>query len=118
MVLVNGSIGRGTRCSTSIPMYHPRDIIANLKRLLNDEDMVPMRPWYRGFTGVIKRSETDATSYMTNGLIKEDHNNTLTVSEERNKTLTISELPVGRWTLNYEKEVLKNALEEKRIKVS
>ena len=49
MVLVNGSEGIGTGWSTYVPNYNPRDIIANLKRLLNNETIVPMVPWYRGF---------------------------------------------------------------------
>jgi len=49
MVLVNGSEGIGTGWSTYIPNYNPRDIVANLRRLLNDECTVPMHPWYRGF---------------------------------------------------------------------
>ena len=49
MVLVNGSEGIGTGWSTYIPNYNPRDIVANLRRLLNDESTVPMHPWYRGF---------------------------------------------------------------------
>ncbi|GJX51727.1 DNA topoisomerase 2-like protein, partial [Tanacetum coccineum] len=35
MVLVNESEGIGTGWSSFIPNYNPRDIIANLKRLLN-----------------------------------------------------------------------------------
>jgi DNA topoisomerase-2 len=49
MILVNGGEGSGTGCSTYIPNYNPRDIIANLRRLLNDEPTKPMHPWYRGF---------------------------------------------------------------------
>jgi len=49
MVLVNGSEGIGTGWSTFVPNYNPRDIIENVQRLLNDEPMEPMDPWYRGF---------------------------------------------------------------------
>lgn len=49
MVLVNGSEGIGTGWSSYIPNYNPRDIVANVKRLLNGEEMQPMDPWYRGF---------------------------------------------------------------------
>ena len=48
MVLVNGS-GIGTGSSSYVPNYNPRDIIANLKRLLNGQTVVPMDPWYKGF---------------------------------------------------------------------
>lgn len=53
MVLVNGSEGIGTGWSTFVPNYNPRDIVANVRRLLNDEQMQPMDPWYRGFKGLI-----------------------------------------------------------------
>ena len=39
MVLVNGSDGIGTGYSTTIPNYNPREIIANLKRMM--EGMEP-----------------------------------------------------------------------------
>ncbi|AQK54494.1 DNA topoisomerase 2 [Zea mays] len=56
MVLVNGSEGIGTGWSTYIPNYNPRDILANLRRLLNGESTVPMHPWYRGFKGSIEKT--------------------------------------------------------------
>lgn len=49
MVLINGSEGIGTGWSSFVPNYNPRDIIANVRRLLDDEPMQPMDPWYRGF---------------------------------------------------------------------
>jgi len=49
VVLVNGSEGIGTGWSSYVPNYNPRDVIANVRRLLNDEPMLPMDPWYRGF---------------------------------------------------------------------
>jgi DNA gyrase/topoisomerase IV subunit A len=49
MVLVNGAEGIGTGWSTFIPNYSPKEIAANLKRLLEGQPMEPMQPWYRGF---------------------------------------------------------------------
>lgn len=49
MVLVNGSEGIGTGWSTFVPNYNPRDIVENIKRLIADEPMLPMEPWYKGF---------------------------------------------------------------------
>jgi hypothetical protein len=49
MVLVNGAEGIGTGWSTFIPNYSPREIAANIKRLLDGEALEPMQPWYRGF---------------------------------------------------------------------
>lgn len=38
MVLVNGADGIGTGWSTKIQNYNPRDIVKNLKRMLNGEE--------------------------------------------------------------------------------
>lgn len=53
-VLVNGAEGIGTGWSTSIPNFNPRDLVANLRRLLDGEQPVTMKPWYRGFNGTIE----------------------------------------------------------------
>jgi DNA topoisomerase-2 len=36
-----------------VPNYNPKDVVDNIRHLLNDEEMVPMHPWYRGFAGTI-----------------------------------------------------------------
>lgn len=95
MILVNGAIGIGTGFSTAVPCYNPMDIIGILERMLegNDEE-VELVPWYRDFTGTIKKvggkwascgrfSKTSATK------------------------LEVHELPIGYWT-----EDFKVALEE------
>ena len=48
MVLVNGT-GIDNESNSYVPNYNPRDIITNLKRLLNGQTVVPMDPWYKGF---------------------------------------------------------------------
>ena len=53
MVLVNGSDGIGTGYSTKINNHDPRAIIANLRRLIRNEPMEPMEPYYSGFTGEV-----------------------------------------------------------------
>ncbi|RIA90380.1 DNA gyrase/topoisomerase IV, subunit A-domain-containing protein, partial [Glomus cerebriforme] len=55
MILVNGSEVIGTGWSSFIPNYNPRDIVNNLKRLINDEEPIHMHPWYRGFQGDIEQ---------------------------------------------------------------
>ncbi|KAG6761071.1 hypothetical protein POTOM_034263 [Populus tomentosa] len=93
-VLVNGCEGIGTGWSTFIPNYNPRDVVANIRRLLNGEIMEPMNPWYRGFKGTIEKGaskEGGCSSYTVNGVINE-------VNET---TLRITELPVRRWTDDY-----------------
>ncbi|XP_031273762.1 DNA topoisomerase 2 [Pistacia vera] len=93
MVLVNGSEGIGTGWSSYIPNYNPREIVANLRRLLNGEMMEPMHPWYKGFRGTIEKtaSKEAGVSYTVTGVIEE-------VNET---TLRIKELPIRRWTQDY-----------------
>lgn len=97
-MLVNGSEGIGTGWSSYVPNYNPRDIVANVRRLLNGDEMVPMDPWYRGFTGFIEKTVKESgTCYTVCGIIEE-------VNET---TLRISELPIRRWTQDY-KEFLES----------
>lgn len=42
MVLVNGAEGIGTGWSTKIPNYDIREIVANLKRMLEGDEPLPM----------------------------------------------------------------------------
>ncbi|WJX39561.1 DNA topoisomerase 2 [Trifolium repens] len=90
LVLVNGSEGIGTGWSSYIPNYNPREIIANVRRLLNEEEMVPMDPWYRGFRGTIEKSAKEG-GYIVNGLVVE-------IDEQ---TFRITELPIRKWTQDY-----------------
>jgi DNA gyrase/topoisomerase IV, subunit A len=48
MVLVNGADGTDTDWMSTIPSYNPRNIIDNTRRLLEESDLVPMTPWYKG----------------------------------------------------------------------
>lgn len=100
-VLVNGSEGIGTGWSSYIPNYNPRDIIANIRRMMNNEAMEPMDPWYRGFRGTIEKTATKeaGVTYTISGIIEE-------VDET---TLRITELPVRRWTQDY-KEFLESIM--------
>jgi len=53
MVLVNGADGIGTGWMTKIPNFNPRDLVANIKRMLDGEEPVPMIPWFKGnFLGI------------------------------------------------------------------
>lgn len=103
MVLVNGSEGIGTGWSSYVPNYNPREIVANLRRLLNREMMEPMHPWYRGFKGTIEKtaSKEAGVTYTVTGVVEE-------VSET---TLRIKELPIRRWTQDY-KEFLESIVEQ------
>lgn len=61
MVLINGAEGIGTGWSTSIPNYNPREIVANIKRLMEDEPQV-------GLTGTKRDGLTDTICGLTGRL--------------------------------------------------
>lgn len=106
MVLVNGAEGIGTGYSSAIPCYNPKDIIANIIRMLNDEDVVRMKPWYKGFRGgMIKK---DDYTYVSHGVID--------VPDE--STVKISELPIEVWSDNYEEFLKTIMVDSKESKVS
>lgn len=115
MVLVNGTEGIGTGWSSSIPLHNPIDV-ANMVRqwIENSEDIVhadgikisifnPISPWYRGFEGVIR--ETNSDSYITEGVCSRDPKDNVVVTE----------IPVGMKIQDLQ-ETLDKMREEKKIK--
>lgn len=90
-VLVNGAEGIGTGWSTSVPCYNPRDIIANIRRMLNGEEPLAMIPWYRGFSGSVVPVGNSKTF---------DVHGSVSVCEEAN-TYKITELPARSWIAPY-----------------
>ncbi|KAI1281234.1 DNA topoisomerase [Xylaria sp. FL0933] len=95
MILVNGADGIGTGWSTSIPNYHPIDIIKNLKRRMGrlDDDgeekpFETMTPWFRGWKGSIQLAGPHR--YQCNGIAIQD--------EKRPNEVIVTELPVRMWT--------------------
>lgn len=93
MVLCNGADGIGTGWSTSIPNYHPMDIIKNLKRRMGrlddsseEKPFETMTPWFRGWKG---QTEPEGPGrYKFNGIISQDKPNEVVVTE----------LPIRMWT--------------------
>jgi DNA topoisomerase II len=100
MILVNGCSGIGTGYSTYIPPYNPKDIIANLKRVLNNDDQpLKMKPYFRGFNGVVE--DIGEGSFITRGKWEK-------LSDTQIK---VTELPVGTWVTTY-KEFLESLIEK------
>jgi DNA topoisomerase-2 len=54
MVLVNGSDGIGTGWSTTIQNHDPREIIANIRKMINGEEPEEMHPHFDGYTGEVR----------------------------------------------------------------
>ena len=94
MVLVNGQEGIGTGFSSSIPSYNPDDIKANLVRLMNGKEMIEMKPWYRGFEGIIRKK---GDNFESVGIYKK-------LSDRK---ILVNELPIGVWTENYKEFLYK-----------
>lgn len=94
MVLINGADGIGTGWSTSIPNYHPIDVVNNLKRRMGrlegqndiEEPFQTMMPWFRGWKGTPE--EAGPNRFNFNGTIREAGDN----------EVEITELPIRMWT--------------------
>ncbi|KAI1258875.1 DNA topoisomerase [Xylariaceae sp. FL1019] len=93
MVLVNGADGIGTGWSTSIPNYHPIDIINGIRRRMGrldsseEKPFETMTPWFKGWKGTAAPSETNR--YQFNGMAHVDDNT---------NEVIITELPIRMWT--------------------
>ncbi|XP_072343493.1 DNA topoisomerase 2-alpha [Scyliorhinus torazame] len=98
MVLVNGADGIGTGWACRIPNYDVREIVNNIRHMLDGDDPVPMLPNYKNFKGTI--FELGANQYMINGEI----------SVLDTTTVEISELPIKTWTQTYKEQVLEPML--------
>ena len=88
------------RWSTSVPNYDPRDVINNIKKLLNGEEMAPMKPAYRGFTGEIA-GRPGVASHTTYGIINKLQSPDAPGNENKLGVVEITELPIKIWTSNY-----------------
>lgn len=99
MLLVNGGCGIGTGWSTSIPPHNPRDIIRNIRNMLNGQSPTPMLPWYQGFQGkIIPHLETGKIHIQG------------TYHWKTATQLHVTELPIGTWTNTY-KEKMERSIE-------
>lgn len=88
MSLVNGVKGIGTGFSTTIPNYNPKDIIKNIRLLLEGKPLKCLIPWYKHFTGSITRFSTQG--FETKGKYSIQDN-----------MVHITELPIQTWTESY-----------------
>merc|ERR1711957_803095 len=91
MILVNGSEGIGTGWSTSVPNFCPRQIISNIRHLINGEEVEKMEPHYYGYTGKIEVDSKKAQTYNVMGKVE----------RKDDTTLHVSELPLKKWTQDY-----------------
>jgi DNA topoisomerase-2 len=106
MILVNGGCSIGTGWSCFVPNFNIKDIIEYVKSWIKDGDIeeIDLTPWYKGYTGIIKKDEKDENKFISFGKL----------SKKENKII-VDELPVGYWTDNF-KNKLDDLMEEKKIK--
>ncbi|RCI09579.1 hypothetical protein L249_4122 [Ophiocordyceps polyrhachis-furcata BCC 54312] len=105
MALVNGADGIGTGWSTSIPNYHPMDIVKNLRRRMGrlddgDSEEKPfetMIPWFRGWKGTAEAAGPDR--YKFNGVAQ--------LNERNPNEVVITELPIRMWTDDFKAKLEK-----------
>ncbi|OCK79238.1 type II DNA topoisomerase [Lepidopterella palustris CBS 459.81] len=105
MILVNGADGIGTGWSSSIPNYNPIDIVDNLRIRMKGtckEDMKPMTPWFRGFTGEVVDLGGDRVKFS--GIIRQTGDNEVEVTE----------LPVRFWTQDF-KDKLEDIIKAEKV---
>lgn len=98
MVLINGAEGIGTGWSCKIPNFDIREVVNNIRRLMDGEEPLPMLPSYKNFKGTIE--ELAPNQYVING----------EVAILNSTTIEISELPVRTWTQTYKEQVLEPML--------
>lgn len=99
MLLVNGANGIACGFSTDIPCYNPKDLVHWIRTYLEDpssaDELAPLVPWYRGFTGEIKLGEKTVKGkvqkyWSSKGILTQD--------KRRKNVWHITELPIGMWT--------------------
>ncbi|XP_049270629.1 DNA topoisomerase 2-alpha [Rhipicephalus sanguineus] len=98
MVLVNGAEGIGTGWSTKIPNYNPRDVVANLRKMIAGEEPNALKPWFKNFRGSVDQVEEQR--FIVSG----------EVAVLNSTSIEITELPVRTWTQTYKETVLETML--------
>lgn len=98
MVLVNGAEGIGTGFSCYVPPYNLSDLVENIKSALEGRPMVPMKPYFKGFTGTVERKSEHTWVF------------TATVTEKSGH-LHVTDLPPGKWIQDF-KESLDELVEK------
>jgi DNA topoisomerase-2 len=100
LLLINGALGIGTGYSTTVPSFHPMELVTALRgKIAKSSTEAVLTPWWFGFRGPV--TKTADHTYITKGLYE--------FTDEETHTIRIRELPVGCWTKDY-KEFLEEML--------
>ena len=84
MVLVNGAEGIGTGFSSYVPPYKLEDLVTNIRHALDGKPMVPMVPYFKGFTGAVTKKGEH--SWVLSGVVTKE-----------GSAWRITDLPPGKW---------------------
>uniref|UniRef100_A0A0K0DNP6 DNA topoisomerase (ATP-hydrolyzing) n=1 Tax=Angiostrongylus cantonensis TaxID=6313 RepID=A0A0K0DNP6_ANGCA len=101
MILVNGAEGIATGWYTRVLTHDIRNVMDNVRRLIDGCDVEKMVPCFSDFSGTVK--EIDENRFEIRGKFK------FLPLRRKNApfiTLEITELPVGEWTNRYKQNVL------------
>ena len=102
LLLINGALGIGTGYSTTVPPFHPMELVTALRaKIAKSSTEAVLNPWWFGFRGPV--TKTAEHTYVTKGLYE--------FTDEEAHIIRIRELPVGCWTKDY-----KEFLEEMMVK--
>jgi DNA topoisomerase-2 len=92
MVLVNGISGIGTGFSSSIPPFHPLQLVRYLRtRLEGGSPQEPFAPYYENFRGSVAPLPDEPQKFLIKGVYEH-------VGPDQ---VCIRELPIGTWTMPY-----------------
>jgi DNA topoisomerase-2 len=92
MVLVNGAEGIGTGFSCYVPPYKLEDLVTNIQCALDGRPMVPMAPYFTGFTGSVERKNEH--TWILSG-----------TATEENGYWHVTELPPGLWIQDFKEHL-------------
>jgi DNA topoisomerase-2 len=84
-LLINGCMGIGTGWQSSVPCFSPNDIKENVLRWIDGDELLPLTPYYNGFSGEIK--QVSPNKFETKGIY--------TINKNK---VSVTELPIGLWT--------------------
>lgn len=91
LLLINGSQGIGTGWSTSIPPFHPLQIIDRVLEKLDNHtlksstaSLTPLQPWLAGFRGSIVRANGSASSSVGRRDVDDDVTSMVTADTDSN----------------------------------
>ncbi|XP_028674298.2 LOW QUALITY PROTEIN: DNA topoisomerase 2-alpha [Erpetoichthys calabaricus] len=98
MVLINGAEGIGTGWACRLPNFDVKEVVNNVRRMLDGDEPLPMLPSFKNFKGTVL--ELGPNQYIISG----------EVSVLDSTTVEITELPAKTWTQIYKEQVLEPML--------